>query len=81
VSYRGIVTQTTRSKTELKTIAAAVALGAAAVFLPQWDPDDHWSTPDAPHVVVVDQLDDDDWVNAPPHRGRLSDGRGWASLG
>jgi hypothetical protein len=66
---------------ELKTIAAAVALGAAAVFLPQWDPEDHWATPDAPVVTVVDQLDDDDWVDAPPHWGQLDGGRTWASFG
>ncbi len=81
MSYRGRVEQTVRDRTEMKTIAAAVALGAAAVFLPQWDPDDHWATPDTPHVVVVDQLDDDDWVDAPPHWGRLTGGQTWSSFG
>jgi hypothetical protein len=75
------VEQTTRRKTDMKTIAAAAALGAAAVFLAQWDPEDHWANPETPHVVVVDQLDDDDWVDAPPHWGRLSDGREWSSVG
>lgn len=65
----------------MKAVMAAVAIGAASVFLPHWDPDDHWATPDAEVVVVVDQLDDDDWVDAPPHRGSLSDGREWMSLG
>lgn len=38
---------------------AAAALGAASVFLPQWEPTDHWATPDK-HVVVVFQEADDD---------------------
>ncbi len=60
---------------------AAVALGAASVFLSQWEPDDHWATPDKPIVVVIDQLDDDDWVDAPPHWGTLQDGQEWVSFG
>lgn len=38
---------------------AAAALGAASVFLPHWDPDDHWATPDRHVVVIVEQFDDD----------------------
>ncbi len=72
---------TTRRTKQTRTVLAAVALGAASVFLPQWDPDDHWATPEAPIVNIVDQLDDDDWVDAPPHWGVLADGREWMSLG
>lgn len=64
-----------------RTIAAAIALGAASVFLPHWDPDEHWATPDREVVIIVEQLDDDDWVDAPPHHGRLVDGRTWMSAG
>ncbi|MDH3247495.1 MAG: hypothetical protein OEQ47_00925 [Acidimicrobiia bacterium] len=66
---------------QVRAALAAVALGAASVFLSQWDPDDHWATPDKPIVAVIDQLDDDDWVDAPPHSGLLSDGREWTSSG
>jgi len=38
---------------------AAAALGAASVFLPHWDSDDHWATPNRNVVVIVEQLDDD----------------------
>ena len=74
--YRLMVEETTA-----RAAMAAVALGAASVFLSQWDPDDHWAIPDKPVVIVVDQLDDDDWVDAPPHWGMLSDGRAWSSVG
>jgi hypothetical protein len=76
-----IVEQDTRRTGSFRAAMAAVAIGAASVFLSQWDPEDHWATPDTSVVVVVDQLDDDDWVDAPPHRGALSDGREWLSLG
>ncbi len=66
---------------QMKAAMAATALGAASIFLSQWEPDDHWATPAAPDVTVVDQLDDDDWVDAPPHWGVLADGREWMSLG
>lgn len=66
---------------QIKAAMAAVALGAASVFLPQWDAEDHWATPDKPIVTIVDQLDDDDWVDAPPHLGTLPDGRVWSSFG
>ena len=69
------------SSGQVKAALAAAALGAASVFLSQWDPEDHWATPDKPIVVVIDQLDDDDWVDAPPHWGSLPDGRDWMSLG
>ena len=38
---------------------AAVALGAASVFMPNWDPDDHWATPDRHGVVIMQQSDDE----------------------
>ena len=81
--HRGRIVEAVRenSTTQARAALAAVALGAASVFLSQWDPEDHWATPDKPVVVVVDQLDDDDWVDAPPHWGVLSDGRAWSSLG
>jgi len=65
----------------VRAALAAAALGAASVFLSQWDPEDHWATPDKPIVAVIDQLDDDDWIDAPPHRGVLSGGGAWMSLG
>lgn len=78
-TYRGDVS--TNSTGQARAAFAAAALGAASVFLSQWDPDDHWATPDKPIVVIVDQLDDDDWVDAPPHRGTLANGRQWMSFG
>lgn len=73
--------ETTQRTGSARAALAAVALGAASVFLSQWDPEDHWATPDKPVVVVVDQLDDDDWVDAPPHWGTLPGGHEWVSLG
>ena len=70
-----------RRTQQTKAALAAVALGAASIFLSKWDPEDHWATPEAPIVTVVDQLDDDDWVDAPPHWGVLTDGREWMSAG
>lgn len=64
-----------------RSLLAAAALGAASVFLSQWDPEDHWATPETEDITVVDQLDDDDWVDAPPHWGSLTDGSTWVSLG
>ena len=48
---------------------------------PLQDPEDHWATPETEDITVFDQLDDDDWVDAPPHWGRLTDGSTWVSLG
>ena len=79
--YRWIVEEATKRTGSARAAMAAVALGAASVFLSQWDPDDHWATPDKPVVIVVDQLDDDDWVDAPPHWGTLPSGQEWASFG
>ncbi len=79
--YRWIVEEATKRTGSARAAMAAVALGAASVFLSQWDPDDHWATPDKPVVIVVDQLDDDDWVDAPPHWGTLPGGQEWASFG
>ena len=76
-----MVEESTKRAGSVKAAMAAVAIGAASVFLSQWDPEDHWATPEAPVVTVVDQLDDDDWVDAPPPWGLLSDGREWMSLG
>jgi hypothetical protein len=75
------VEDTTQRTGSVRAAMAAVAIGAASVFLSQWDPEDHWATPDKEVVVVIDQLDDDDWIDAPPHWGLLSDGREWMSLG
>lgn len=44
---------------KVRSAMAAAALGAASVFLPHWDPDDHWATPDRHIVVIVEQFDDD----------------------
>ena len=79
--YRWIVEEATKRTGSARAAMAAVALGAASVFLSQWEPDDHWATPDKPVIVVVDQLDDDDWVDAPPHWGTLPGGQEWASFG
>ena len=43
----------------IRSAMAAAALGAASVFLPQWDPMDHWAAPDKHVVVVFEQADDD----------------------
>jgi hypothetical protein len=75
------VEDTTQRTGSVRAAMAAVAIGAASVFLSQWDPEDHWATPDKVVVVVVDQLDDDDWIDAPPHWGLRSHRREWMSLG
>lgn len=54
----GLTKNRFQSLTARSAIAAA-ALGAASVFLPHWDPDDHWATPDRHVVVIVEQFDDE----------------------
>jgi hypothetical protein len=47
------------SSIRFRAAMAAAALGAASIFLPHWDPADHWATPDKHGVVVIEQRDDD----------------------
>lgn len=48
-----------RNAVGVRSAVVAAALGAASIFLPQWDPDDHWATPDRHVVVVSEQADED----------------------
>lgn len=51
-------------KDNAKRYAVALAVGAASIFLPQWDPDDHWATAGliTDIVVVAVAPDEPGWV-------------------
>lgn len=42
-----------------RRLAVAMALGAATVFLPHWDPADHWSDVSAVDHVVAEEASPD----------------------
>lgn len=43
-----------------KRYTAAVAVGAASIFLPQWDPDDHWATASLVSDIIAEEVAPDE---------------------
>ncbi len=49
-----------------RRLAVAIMIGAASVFVPQWDPEEHWATAMMQEHAVVEESSYDD---PPPDLG------------